>query len=138
MAAVVAEAAVLYFPVDQAPRVIMGLLLVPVMLRAGVRIEAMAMLENQGPWAPRGRVFRELRSQVTMLLEHVRRLNWIAVDAERGFRDKGDAMREMDAIEDDIRAMISDLRRAAGRATAEPEVSLAIVPEMETRSPSWS
>ena len=132
MAAVFAEASVLYFPVDQASRVIIGLLLLPVILWAGVRIEAMAMIENQGRWPSRARVFRELRSQVTILLEQVRRLNWIAVDAERGFRDRDDAMSEMDAIEDGIRAMVSDLRRAAGKANAEPEASLTIVPRRKT------
>ena len=129
MAGVLADAAILYFPVDQAPRVIIGLLLLPVMLWAGIRLEAMAMLTNQDRWASRGRVFRELRSQVVMLLEHVRRLNWIAVDAERGFRDRDDAMREMDAIEDEIRDMISDVRRAAGKPTAEPETTLIRAPE---------
>jgi len=129
MAGVLADAAILYFPLDQAPRVIIGLLLLPVMLWAGIRLEAMAMLTNQDRWASRGRVFRELRSQVVMLLEHVRRLNWIAVDAERGFRDRDDAMREMDAIEDEIRDMISDVRRAAGKPTSEPETTLVREPE---------
>ena len=129
MAGVLADAAILYFPMDQAPRVIIGLLILPVMLWAGIRLEAMAMLTNQDRWASRGRVFRELRSQVVMLLEHVRRLNWIAVDAERGFRDRDDAMREMDAIEDEIRDMISDVRRAAGKPTAEPETTLIREPE---------
>ncbi len=129
MAAVLADAAILYFPIDQAPRVIIGLLPLPVMLWAGIRLEAMAMLTNQDRWASRGRVFRELRSQVVMLLEHVRRLNWIAVDAERGFRDRDDAMREMDAIEDEIREIITDVRQAAGRANAEPETTLIREPE---------
>ena len=129
MAGVLADAAILYFPIDQVPRMIVGLLLLPVMLWSGIRLEAMAMLTNHR-WASRGRVFRELRSQVVMLLEHVRRLNWIAVDAERGFRDRDDAMREMDSIEDEIREMISDVRRAAGRPTAEPETNL--IREAET------
>jgi len=129
MASVLADAAILYFPMDQAPRVIIGLVLLPVMLWSGIRLEAMAMLTNQDRWASRGRVFRELRSQVVMLLEHVRRLNWIAVDAERGFRDRDEAMREMDAIEDEIRNMISDVRRAAGRPTSDPETNLIREPE---------
>ena len=129
MAGVLGDAAILYFPVDPAPRVVIGLILVPVMLWAGIRLEAMAMITGQDRWASRGRVFRELRSQVVMLLEHVRRLNWIAVDAERGFRDRDDAMREMDSIEDEIRGMISDVRRAAGRPAAEPETTLIREPE---------
>jgi hypothetical protein len=101
------------------------------MLWTGIRLEAMAMLTNQDRWATRGRVFRELRSQVVMLLEHVRRLNWIAVDAERGFRDRDDAMREMDVIENEIRDMIADVRQAAGKHTAEPETTLVRRPESQ-------
>ena len=96
MGAVLADAAVLYFPVNPAQRVVVGLLLVPVMLWTGIQLEAMAMVTSQDRWASRGRVFRELRSQVVLLLEQVRRLNWIAVDAQRGFRDQDGAMREMD------------------------------------------
>ena len=72
----------------------------------------------------RGRVFRELRFQVVLLLEQVRRLNWIAVDAERGFRNRDEAMCEMDAIENQIRGIITDVRAAAGKPTAAPESSL--------------
>jgi len=35
----------------------------------------------------------------------------------------------MDTIEDEIRAMISDVRRAAGKPTAEPETPLIREPE---------
>ena len=86
---------------------------------------------SQSRWATRGRVFRELRSQVVLLLEHVRRLNWIAVDAERGFRNQDEAMREMDDIENEIRDIITDVRRAAGRPTVEPEPHLMREPERE-------
>ncbi len=127
--AVLADAAVLYFPVDPSQRVAVGLLLVPVMLWTGIRLEAMAMVTTRDRFASRGRVFRELRSQVVLLLEQVRRLNWIAVDAERGFRDQDSAMREMDAIEDQIREIITDVRQAAGRANAEPETTLIREPE---------
>ena len=129
MGAVLADAAVLYFPVSPAQRVVVGLLLVPVMLWTGIQLEAMAMVTTRDRWASRGRVFRELRSQVVLLLEHVRRLNWIAVDAERGFRDRDGAMREMDAIEEEIREIITDVRRAAGKPNAEPETTLVGEPE---------
>ena len=122
IAAVLLDSVVLYFPVEAAPRLIIGLLLVPIILWAGIRFEVTALMANQSHWASRGRVFRELRSQVVLLLEQVRRLNWIAVDAERGFRNQDDAMREMDEIEGEIREIITDVRRAAGRPTLEPEV----------------
>ena len=119
--AVLLDALVLYFPVDAAPRLIIGLLLLPIILWSGIRFEVTAMDASQSRWATRGRVFRELRSQVVLLLEHVRRLNWIAVDAERGFRNQDEAMREMDDIENEIREIITDVRQAAGRPTVEPE-----------------
>ena len=121
---VLLDAFVLYFPVEAAPRLVIGLLLVPIILWAGIRFEVTAMDASQSRWATRGRVFRELRSQVVLLLEHVRRLNWIAVDAERGFRNQDEAMREMDDIETEIREIITDVRRAAGRPTVEPEAGI--------------
>ena len=123
ISAVAADAVVLYFWSDAGQRLFLGLLLLPMILWAGTRLEVLEILANQARWASRGRVFRELRSQVVLLLEQVRRLNWIAVDAERGFRDRDEAMREMDAIEVEIRGIITDVRRAAGRPTAVPEIS---------------
>ena len=123
ISAVISDAAALYFPSDPNQRLLLGLLLLPMVLWAGTRLEVMEILASQARWASRGRVFRELRSQVVLLLEQVRRLNWIAVDAERGFRDKDEAMQEMDAIEEEIRGIITDVRRAAGRPTAVPETS---------------
>ena len=129
IASVLLDAAVLYFPLESAPRLIIGLLLVPIILWAGIRFEVATMVSEQSRWTSRGRVFRDLRSQVVVLLEHVRRLNWIAVDAERGFRDRDDAMREMDEIEAHIRGMISDVREAAGRADSAPETTVIREPE---------
>ena len=128
---ILVDAVVLYFPADDAQRLIIGMLLIPIILWAGVRFEVTTMLATQSSWASRGRVFRELRSQVVLLLEHVRRLNWIAVDAERGFRNQDDAIREMDEIEKGIREIITDVRRAAGRPTSEPEPGALREPEPE-------
>ena len=129
--AVLLDAVILYFPVDAVQRLIIGLLLLPIILGAGVRFEITTLRSTGSIWASRGRVFRELRSQVVLLLEQVRRLNWIAVDAERGFRNPEDAMREMDEIEDEIREIITDVRRAAGRPSVEPETGM--VPEPRER-----
>ena len=130
--AVLLDGVVLYYTSTPAPRLIVGLLLLPIILWAGTRLEIQEALAAQGSPMSRGRVFRELRSQVVLLLEQVRRLNWIAVDAERGFRNRDEAMSEMDAIEDEIRMIITDVRAAAGRPTARPETSL-VGGETETR-----
>ena len=47
------DAVVLYFPIDAAPRLIMGLLLVPIILWAGLRLEINGMLLNERRWASR-------------------------------------------------------------------------------------
>ena len=136
ISAVLLNAVVLYFPVDAVVRLIIGLLLVPVILWAGIRYEITAMVASESRWTSRGRVFRDLRSQVVVLLEHVRRLNWIAVDAERGFREKDDAMREMDEIEDEIREMIHSVRKAAGRPSSAPETELELVDADDAPEPT--
>ena len=118
------DAVILYYPVDPAPRLIIGLLLVPIILWAAIRLEVNGILMTQSRWASRGRIFRELRSHVVLLLEQVRRLNWIAVDAERGFRNQDEATREMDEIEEEIREIITDVRRVAGRPSAERETGI--------------
>ena len=122
--AVLLDALVLYFPLESASRLVIGLLLVPIILWSGIQFEVTTMEGSSSRWATRGRVFRELRSQVVLLLEHVRRLNWIAVDAERGFRNQEEAMREMDEIENEIREIITDVRKAAGRPTVVTEPNL--------------
>ena len=84
ISAVVFDAVVLYFQSESTLRLFLGLLVLPIILWAGTRLEVLEILAKQPRWASHGRRFRELRSQVVMLLEQVRRLNWIAVDAERG------------------------------------------------------
>ena len=120
ISAILLDAAVLYLPSDPTLRLLFGLLLLPVILRAGSRLEVMEQLASHPRWAARGRRFRELRSQVVLLLEHVRRLNWIAVDAEHGFRAREEALQEMDAIEEHLRALVTEVRQAAGRPTEDP------------------
>ena len=125
ISAILLDAAVLYLPSDPTLRLLFGLLLLPVILRAGSRLEVMEQLASYPRWVARGRRFRELRSQVVLLLEHVRRLNWIAVDAEHGFRDREEAMQEMDGIEEKLTALIAEVRQAAGRPTADPDTQPA-------------
>ena len=67
ISAIVLDGVVLYYPVDAAPRLIVGLLLLPIILWAGTRLELQEALAAQGSPVSRGRVFRELRSQVVLL-----------------------------------------------------------------------
>ena len=119
----------LYFQSDSTLHLFLGLLVLPIILWAGTRLEVLQLLADRPRWLSRGRRFRELRSQVVILLEQVRRLNWIAVDAEHGFRNRDEALREMDAIEEQLRGMITEVRRSAGRPAEEPATSPAEEPE---------
>ena len=67
----------------------------------------------------RKRQYPKMRAQVVLLLAEVRRLNWMAVDEDRGFRGRDEAVAEMDAIEGRMRDLITEIPREAGRASDE-------------------
>ncbi len=73
------------------------------------------------PGDVRRRRYRKLRAQVELLLAEVRRLNWMAVDRDSGVRDRKEAVAEMDAIEERLRDLVSEIRRQAGVASDEPD-----------------
>ena len=52
--AVLLDAMILYFPVQTVPRLVIGLLLVPIILWAGIRLEVNEMLPKQRRWESRG------------------------------------------------------------------------------------
>lgn len=60
------------------------------------------------------RRFTQLRGQVDRLLTDVRRLNWIAVDARLGFREEGDAHRELNEVEERMSMTVARIRNSAG------------------------
>ncbi len=116
-----AEAAVLYFGTDRALRLGVGLLMLgPILLaasRLGVVEHAVELL-NQRVGV---RQFGRLRALVRQLLWEIRRLNWTAVDAERGSRDREELIKEMNATEDRLKELIGQIRSAAGQETSEGE-----------------
>ncbi len=117
-----AEAVVLYFVEDQAARLSVGLLLLAPMIWLSSRL-GLADLITQSPSARvHKRRFTRLRGQVQQLLDEIRRLNWMAVDAERGFRNREKALREMDVIEVRLKDLIQEIRSTAGQGTAHEEV----------------
>ena len=69
---------------------------------------------------PRRR-FHRLRSQTVQLLAEIRRLNGIAEDEKRGFRDQRTAELEMEAIETRMRELLTGVREAAGVTSPEDQ-----------------
>ncbi len=115
--AVFLEAAVLYFLEDPTQRLALGLvLLLPIFWMIGRSrvVEAISDL----PLALRRRQFVDMRKQVVLFMDEVRRLNWMAVGGNLGFRDQEEATKEMDAIEKRLEHLVSEIRQTAGRAGA--------------------
>ena len=72
------------------------------------------------------RRYPRMREQVKLLLVEVRRLNWMAVDGHRGFRNHDEAVAEMDAIEGRMKDLVGKIRDEAG---IEGESGPASVPD---------
>ena len=115
--AVLLEGGVIYFLDDRSLRLYVGLgLLLPIAwMFARTRVA-----EVISPMFLRRRQYSKMRAQVVLLLAEIRRLNWTAVDADRGFRSGDEALAEMDAIEGRLGDIIAEIRREAGRASDEP------------------
>lgn len=119
-AAFLVEAAVLYLVDDPMVRAVAGVLLIfPILWIVGRT--RMVETISEFPDSDKKRHFKGLRARVAQLLDEIRRLNWMAVDAERGFRDHDQAMREMDRIERRLKEIISEIRSLAGQSEEEPE-----------------
>lgn len=113
--------AVLLLVPDAWVRLSLGLLTLAVVVWAASRL-GMIDLMHQLPADRVGkRRYLRLRSQVQHLLDGIRRLNWMAVDAERGFRSRDKASEEMDRIEGRLKEMIEEIRSTAGQMSPETE-----------------
>ena len=111
------EAAVVYLVDDPMTRVLAGTILILPIVWIVARTDVVEMIKEI-PDAAKERRFTGLRAKVMQLLTEIRRLNWLAVDAERGFRNEQEAMREMDRIENRLKEIISEIRGAAGQSDA--------------------
>ncbi len=121
VAALVAEGVVLYFVDSPATRLGLGLALLAPIVWTSSRIGLLELITHTATERVYKRRFIRLRAQVQQLLDEIRRLNWMAVDAERGFRDRDQALQEMDVIEKRLSDLIQRIRSTAGQISAEVE-----------------
>ncbi len=117
--ALIANILVLLLVGDPAARLALGLLLLAPIVWASARLGVVELLTESQPDRVHKRRFTQLRNQVQQLLDEIRRMNWMAVDAERGFRSRETAIKEMDAIEVRLREIIQHIRTTAGQMTPE-------------------
>lgn len=122
IAALVAEALVLYLIAEPETRLIVGLLLLAVVVWSAARLGVLEVFPREAARKIEQRRFSRLRSQVRQLLDEIRRLNWMAVDVDRGFRDRDTATEEMDLIEGRLKELIEEIRGVAGQMSLEEEV----------------
>jgi hypothetical protein len=119
VASLLADAAVLYFAEEPAARLSLGLLLLAPIVWSSARLGVVELVTQSPTDKVHKRRFVQLRSQVGQLLDEIRRLNWMAVDAERGFRSREAALQEMDRIEGRLKELIEEIRDTAGQMSAE-------------------
>ena len=114
------EGAVLYFMDDRTVRLFAGLAL---FLIIGWIFATPEVAEVVGalPEQLTRRRYPKLRAKVNLLLAEVRRLHWMAVDRDRGIRNREEAVAEMDAIEERIGDLLGEIRLEAGVASDEPD-----------------
>lgn len=121
VASLLADAAILFFAKEPAARLSLGLLLLAPIVWSSARLGVVELVTQSPSDKVHKRRFVRLRSQVGQLLDEIRRLNWMAVDAERGFRSREAALEEMDRIEGRLKGLIQEIRVTAGQMSAEQE-----------------
>lgn len=119
--ALAAVVAVLLAVEEPMARLALGLLLLAPIVWASARLGVVELVTQSPAERVHKRRFVRLRSQVQQLLDEIRRLNWMAVDAERGFRSREKALREMDRIEERLKDLIAEIRTTAGQISPSDE-----------------
>ncbi|NNF26916.1 MAG: hypothetical protein HKN73_06850 [Gemmatimonadetes bacterium] len=114
--AIVAEGYTLYAIPSASARLSLGILLLTPIVWAAGRIELVDYIETHVAVERPIRRFKRLRTQVVQFLGEVKRLNWLAVDLQRGSTDRARLLDEMDAIEERLNGLVSRIREEAGRA----------------------
>ncbi len=126
--ALILEALVLYFLDDRSLRLYVGLALLLPICWMFARTQVAEVISDL-PISVKRRSYSAMRAQTTLLLDEIRRLNWLAVDVDRGFRSREEAKGEMDAIEARLGDLILEVRRTAGQVSEPEELQTAPVPD---------
>ncbi len=117
LVAVLGELAVLVLVSAPLARAVGGMALAAVIVWLAMGLGAARVLQARRASGPIRR-FDALRATVEEFLAEIRRLNWVAVIGERGFRDPETAERERGVIERRLHQLVDEIRDAAGRESA--------------------
>ena len=119
--ALIGNAAVLYYGPTPATRLGLGLLLLASIMWLSARLGVVSRISQSLSKGYKRRRYIKLRSTVDRFLDEVRRLNWAAAGAERGFRSEEEATRDLDALENRMHELVGKIRESAGFAAPEPD-----------------
>ena len=120
--ALLLDAVVIYVFIDPLARVTVGLLFLLPILWAADALGIADLVSDLPATRMRHRQYGALRSHVRLLLDVVRRLNWLAVDLERGIRIEDEVRDEMNQAHDRLKGIVEGIRDTVGRASADSEV----------------
>ena len=115
LGAVAAEAYVLYALPDPAVRIGLGLLPIVPIMWASSRLGIVDRFARALDERRRARRYVQLRSRTAQLLEEIKRMNWLVVDIQRGFRDEAAGEAELEAIQKRIWEIVEGLPDVAGK-----------------------
>ena len=115
------DAVVIFVFTDAMLRVILGLLFLLPIIWAADALGIADVISDLPRTKVRHRQFGALRSHVRLLLDVVRRMNWLAVDLERGIRSPSEVEEELDGAYERLKEIVEEIRSSAGRASSDPE-----------------
>ena len=134
---VTGEALVLFFLDDPVLRLRLGMTLLGLIVWPIVLVYRRFPAEQLLPTRPPRRRFSQLRRWVHELIREVRRLNWVVVDTQRGFRSEDSAQEEIDAIEHRLLDIIERIKNTAGQRDPESEAAARPAPKPAPFHPQW-
>ncbi|HKJ01237.1 MAG TPA: hypothetical protein VJ997_02245 [Longimicrobiales bacterium] len=113
--AVVLDAGILFSVTSPWMRLVLGLFLLVVIMSMASALKLRWLLGDLARVTARPRHFLLLRKSVTALLDEVRRLNWLVVDLDRGFRNREVVQAEIESTEGRMAELLREIRQNAGK-----------------------
>jgi hypothetical protein len=113
---VLLDAAVLFFWPLPWVRLILGLVLLGLVIHLASSLGFAGLLGHRPLAEPGRRHYSLLRNTTSDLLAEVRRLNWLVVDLDRGFRDPDTVQAAIESSEQNLQGILRRIRSNAGKS----------------------
>jgi len=132
---VVLEGAILLTVSNPWWRLTLGLWLLALIIVFASQVKMPGLIGELSTTSIRRRQFPLLRKTTGALLDQVRRLNWLVVDMDRGFRDRDTVKMEIQATERRMAELLIEIRKTAGRMEPDPDAHPTETPTMPVGEP---